>query len=166
MRYAGLVPLGTMIGLSLAQAAGNPPGQVKDDTIVLPQLQGPARIVRDVDGMPHIYAHNERDALFLQGWVQAQDRLFQIDVLRRQASGTLAELVGNGALASDAELQVLGLARAAERSLNAYSPATRAGLKAYADGVNAWVARNPLPAQYAALQITKFKPWTELDCAI
>jgi penicillin amidase len=167
MRNSRLAPLGAMVALVLAQSAmAAPPGQVKDDTIQLPQLQGPARIVRDVDGMPHIYAHNERDALFLQGWVQAQDRLFQIDVLRRQASGTLAELVGSGALGSDAELQVIGLARAAERSLNALSPATRAGLQAYADGVNAWVARNPLPAQYAALQVTKFKPWTALDCAI
>jgi penicillin amidase len=167
MRTSRLAPLGAMVALVLAQAAtAAPPGQVKDDTIYLSQLQGPARILRDVDGMPHIYAHNERDALFLQGWVQAQDRLFQIDVLRRQASGTLAELVGSGALPSDAELQVIGLARGAQRSLDALSPTTRAGLQAYADGVNAWVARNPLPAQYAALQVTQFKPWTALDCAI
>ncbi|HEX7374002.1 MAG TPA: penicillin acylase family protein, partial [Steroidobacteraceae bacterium] len=50
--------------------------------------------------------------------------------------------------------------------LAAYSPATRAGLQAYADGVNAWVQRNPLPLQYAALQLTKFRPWTALDSAI
>src|SRR5512145_1074995 len=96
MRYTALVPLGAMISLSLAHAAGQPPGQVKDAALALVELQGPARIVRDVDGMPHIYAFNEHDALFLQGWVQAQDRLFQLDVLRRQASGTLAELVGFG----------------------------------------------------------------------
>ena len=46
--------------------------------------------------MPHIYAFDEHDAVFLQGWVTAQDRLFQIDVLRRQSSGTLAELLGVG----------------------------------------------------------------------
>ena len=166
MRYARLAPLGAMLVLSLANAGTQPPGQAKDETISLPQLQGPARIIRDIDGMPHIYAFNEHDALFLQGWVQAQDRLFQIDVLRRQASGTLAELVGTNALASDAELQTIGLARAAVRSLQALSPATRAGLQAYADGVNAWVARNPLPLQYTGLQITKFKPWSALDSAI
>jgi penicillin G amidase len=166
MRYTALVPLGAMIGLSLAHAGTQPPGQVKDDSLALPGLQGPARIVRDVDGMPHIQAFNEHDALFLQGWVQAQDRLFQIDVLRRQASGTLAELVGMAALTSDVELRTIGLARAAERSLAAVSPATKAGLQAYADGVNAWVARNPLPLQYAGLQVTKFKPWTPLDSAI
>ena len=96
MRYTGLVPLGAMIGLSLAHAGTQPPGQVKDSTMSLPGLHGPARIVRDVDGMPHVYAFNEHDALYLQGWLQAQDRLFQIDVLRRQASGTLAELARFG----------------------------------------------------------------------
>ena len=166
MRYAGFVPLGMMVTFALAQAGTQPPGQVTEATIRLPQLSGPARVVRDVDGMPHVYARNERDALFLQGWLQAQDRLFQIDVLRRQASGTLAELVGVGALAGDAELQVIGLARAAERSHAALSPATRAGLQAYAEGVNAWVERNDLPAQYAALQVTRFKPWTALDSVI
>jgi len=166
MRYASLVPLGTLIGISLAQAGANPPGQVKDTTLALPGLHGPSRILRDVDGMPHIYAYDEHDALFLQGWVQAQDRLFQLDVLRRQASGTLAELLGMGALSSDVELRTIGLARGAERSLAALSPQTRAGLQAYADGVNAWVQRNPLPIQYAALELMKFRPWTPLDCAI
>jgi penicillin amidase len=166
MRYASLVPLGTLIGISLAQAGANPPGQVKDAALALPGLHGPARILRDVDGMPHIYAFDAHDALFLQGWVQAQDRLFQLDVLRRQASGTLAELLGMGALSSDVELRTIGLARGAERSLAALSPQTRAGLQAYADGVNAWVQRNRLPIQYAALELTKFRPWTPLDCAI
>ena len=152
MRIASLLPLCALLFVSVAQAHGNPPGhshppghgdppgRAKDETISLAQLHGPARILRDVDGMPHIYAFDEHDALFLQGWVQAQDRLFQIDVLRRQASGTLAELLGSDALPSDIELRTIGLARGAERSLAAYSPATRAGLQAYADGVNAWVA--------------------------
>jgi penicillin G amidase len=166
MRIASLLPVCTLFVLSSAHAAANPPGQVKDTSVSLAQLHGPARILRDVDGMPHIYAFDEHDALFLQGWVQAQDRLFQIDVLRRQASGTLAELLGTAALPSDVELRTIGLARAAERSLAAYSPATRAGLQAYADGVNAWVARNPLPVQYGALELTKFRPWTALDSAI
>ncbi|HQR48537.1 MAG TPA: penicillin acylase family protein, partial [Steroidobacteraceae bacterium] len=167
MRKAAFVPLGTLLALSLAQAHGNPPGQVKDQSIALPELHGPARILRDVDGMPHIRAQDEHDALFLQGWVTAQDRLFQIDVLRRQASGTLAELVGPAALGSDVELRTVGLRRAAERSLAKYSPQMKAALQAYADGVNAWVRQNPvLPAQYGALEITKFQPWSALDSAV
>jgi acyl-homoserine lactone acylase PvdQ len=57
----------TLLLSSLAFAGANPPGQAKDETISLPGLHGPARILRDVDGMPHIYAHDEHDAIFLQG---------------------------------------------------------------------------------------------------
>jgi penicillin amidase len=150
--------------------AASPPGLAKDATISLPELHQRARILRDVDGMPHIYAYDEHDAVFLQGWVTAQDRLFQIDVLRRQASGTLAELLGvgpgNTVLRSDVELRTIGLRRAAERSMTAYSPTMKAALEAYAAGVNAYVQRHPLPAQYAALEITKFEPWTALDSAL
>lgn len=170
MRHARLVPLCTLLFSALASAGANPPGQVKEETISLPELHGPARILRDVDGMPHIYAQDEHDAVFLQGWVTAQDRLFQIDVVRRQASGTLAELVGagpnNSVLRSDIELQTIGLRRAAQRSLAAMSPQMRGALEAYAKGVNAWVSRNPLPQQYGLLQVTKFAPWTALDSAV
>jgi penicillin amidase len=160
--------LAAIVSLTLAAGtafAGSPPGQVRAETLRLPELHGPARILRDVDGMPHIEAIDEHDAVFLQGWVQAQDRLFQIDVLRRTARGTLAELLGAAALESDIELQIIGLGRAAQRSLDAYSPEVKAGLQAYADGVNAWVARNPLPPEYAALELTKFEKWTALDGA-
>jgi penicillin amidase len=88
-------------------------------------------------------------------------------VIRRQASGTLAELAGSGALSSDIELRTIGLRRAAMRSMAAYAPATVAALQAFADGVNAWVKYSGrLPAQYAALEVTKFEPWTALDSAV
>ena len=86
-------------------------------------LHAAAKILRDVDGVPHILANNEHDAIMIQGWVQAQDRLFQMDLSRRQASGTLAELLGSAALGSDVELRTIGLRRAAERSLPLLSPA-------------------------------------------
>ena len=152
--------------LTLPAVAGAFDGQGKPELIRVAGLHGPAKIVRDVDGMPHIHAFNEHDALFLQGWVQAEDRLFQIDVLRRTAGGRLAELVGASAIASDVELRLIGLGRAAERSLAAFSPKMRAGLQAFADGVNAWAARNPLPAEYAALEITRFEPWQPLDSTL
>jgi penicillin amidase len=135
-------------------------------TYRLPGLKAPAVVLRDRDGVPHIYARDEHDALFMQGYVTAEDRLFQIDYVRRTASGTLAELVGAAALPSDVELRTIGLRRAAERSFAAYSPAMKAGLEAYAKGVNAWVARNPLPQEYAALELTKFEPWTAIDSAV
>jgi penicillin amidase len=122
-----------------------------------------AEIARDVRGIAHITASNDHDLFFLQGWVHAGDRLFQMDVSRRLASGTLAELLGTSVLPSDVQFRTLGLRRVAERSLPLLSSDTRAILHAYADGVNAWVASHALPPEYAALGLTAFDPWAPLD---
>jgi penicillin G amidase len=127
-------------------------------------LDGPVRVLRDPLGVPHVYAKTDHDAYFMVGYLHAQDRLFQMDQTRRQASGTLAELLGPGALASDVQLRTLGLRRAAAKSLAVLSPATVALLQAYADGVNAWVSSHPLPPEYGALELTRFAAWTALDC--
>ncbi len=129
----------------------------------LPGLHQPAAVIRDGADIAHVRAADEHDAFFLQGWVHAQDRLFQMDVSRRRASGTLAELLGSGALAGDVQLRTFGLRRAAERSLPLLSPRTVAALEAYAEGVNAWASSHPLPPEYAALELTRFEPWTALD---
>ncbi|MBI1852119.1 MAG: penicillin acylase family protein [Planctomycetes bacterium] len=126
-------------------------------------LQAPASIVRDTNDIAHVEAQNEHDAFLLQGWLHAQDRLFQMDVTRRQANGTLAELVGESALPTDVQLRTLGIRRAAERSFAALSPRAQAAVQAYADGVNAWVTTHPLPPEYGALEITHFEPWTPMD---
>jgi penicillin G amidase len=132
----------------------------------LPGLRAPASVVRDVEGIAHIVAANQHDLFFLQGWVHAADRMFQMDVTRRQASGTLAELLGADALPSDVEARTIGLRRAAERGLPVQSAEGRAALDAYAAGVNAWIGRNPPPAQYAALQLTRIEPWTPVDSLV
>jgi penicillin amidase len=127
-------------------------------------LRAAAEVSRDVYGIAHVRAGNDHDLYFLQGCVHAQDRLFQMDVGRRRASGTLAELLGPGALASDVELRTIGIRRAAQRSLDAISPQARAALDAYAEGVNACVAAlAQLPPEYAALQLSHFEPWSALD---
>lgn len=133
------------------------------DIVKLDGLQATARIIRDVDGIAHIRAANEHDLFFLQGYVHAQDRLFQMDVNRRTASGTLAELLGPPALESDVLLRTIGLHRAAERSLEVYSRRALQVIAAYNAGVNAYLMHNPLPPEYAALELTQFKPWTALD---
>ena len=130
--------------------------------VVLPGLEAGATVLRDRNGIPHIIAKSERDLILLQGWVHARDRLFQMDVSRRQASGTLAELLGPEALASDVQLRILGLRRAAERAVALFSVEVTAGLEAYAAGVNAYVAANPLPPEYAALE-RSFEPWEPVD---
>src|SRR5688572_28217465 len=84
-------------------------------------IDSPARIVTDSDGIPHISARSETDMAFLQGYVHARDRLFQMDVSRRRADGTLAELLGPGpnntTLAGDVMLRTIGLSRAPDRPL-------------------------------------------------
>jgi penicillin amidase len=116
-------------------------------------------------GVPHIYAGSDHDVFFMQGYVHARDRFFQMDASRRVASGTLAELTGSDTdLQADALARLLGLRRAAERSLALVEPAELALLQAYADGVNAWLHRTPsLPPEYADLEITTVPDWTPLD---
>lgn len=129
----------------------------------VPGFTGKAVVYRDIDGIIHITARSERDLIYAQGWAHARDRFFQMDSLRRQASGTLAELLGEGAIGDDVELRSLGLRRAAERSIPVISPESLAALGYYADGVNGWLAAHPLPAEYTDLEITSVPPWEPLD---
>ena len=147
-----------LVALALAPTAAwaGPP-------LVLDDLEQPARLDRDVVGIPHIEAETEADLALVQGFAHARDRLFQMDVSRRTADGTLAELVGAPALSSDVLFRTLGVARAAERSLNALSSRTRAALEAYASGVNQYVALHGLPPEYSVLEITELRPWTAAD---
>jgi penicillin amidase len=157
----------TFLLLAICAALSGPVG-AQDPNSSQPQplagLKAAAQVSRDSFGIAHIKAGNDHDLYFMQGWVHAQDRLFQMDYNRRQASGTLAELLGPGALAADVELRTIGIRRAAARSLPLISPATRAAVEAFAAGVNAYVAGlAQLPPEYQALEITKFQPWTALD---
>jgi len=129
-------------------------------------LNDSARIVRDAHGIPHILAGPEHDLFFLQGWVHAEDRLFQMDLLRRQASGTLAELLGPDAVESDVQLRTIGLRRAAEKSLPLLSEPVMDAFEAYSDGVNAYIDSHPLPPEYQALEITEIEPWSSLDSMV
>jgi len=138
--------------------------QERGASLLVSGLHERVRVTRDKFGIAHIEAANHHDLYFMQGYVHAMDRLFQMDVARRQASGTLAELLGVEALAGDVELRTIGVRRAAERSLAVISVEARAALEAYADGVNAFIAGSPtLPPEYQAIEITGVAPWTALD---
>ncbi|HET6751925.1 MAG TPA: penicillin acylase family protein [Actinomycetes bacterium] len=164
MRRIAIVALVLLLVPAVAATARGAPGPAAaGGAVEVAGLEAPARVVRDADGIAHVLAGTRHDLYFLQGQVHAQDRLFQMDVRRRQANGTLAELLGPAALPTDVELRTIGLHRAAERSLPALSKETRSVLQAYADGVNAWVAGHPLPPEYGALELTAFRPWTPLD---
>ncbi len=131
----------------------------------LPGLIDEARVVRDANGIPHIFATNDHDVAFLQGYVHAEDRFFQMDYYRHVASGTLAEMVGNAALPSDVKLRTIGIRRAAQEMLNAATPRGQAFFQAYSDGINAYITTHPLPPEYALLGITQADPWVPLDSA-
>ncbi|WP_127550383.1 penicillin acylase family protein [Actinoplanes sp. OR16] len=123
-------------------------------------------VVRDANGVPHLRAGNRYELFRLQGRVHAEDRMFQMDVSRRRGSGTLAELIGSSALASDVQMRTMGLRRTAEKSLAVLSAETRTALRAYAQGVNDWLAGQELPDQYRTVNVTKVAPWTEVDSIV
>ncbi len=123
-----------------------------------------ATVQRDALGIPHIQASNWEDAVFLQGYVTAQDRLWQMDALRRLAAGELAEIVGSGALSLDTEARHLRMKRVAEEHYKTLKPADRAVLAAYARGVNAFIETHlkNLPLEFSILRYDP-RPWSEVD---
>jgi penicillin G amidase len=142
----------------------------------LPQLDGhqqvaglstPVIVTRDSHGVPAIEAANLDDLFFAQGYVTAQDRLWQMDVMRRFGSGELSEILGEGTLKLDREQRILGLRAAAKKSLTMASSRDRSFFEAYARGVNAYIAThvNRLPIEFRMLRYTP-KPWTPEDSVV
>ena len=129
----------------------------------LPGMLLPGMVTREANGIPHVFAFNRHDLYFLNGWMHANDRLFQMDTSRRIASGTLGELLGSPALSNDVQLRTLGLRRAAEATLPTLSAQGRAAVDAYSEGVNAWLSSHPLPPEYGLLEVTKIAPWSSTD---
>src|SRR5205823_14611666 len=115
-------------------------------------------------GIPHITASTPHDLFMAQGYVHAQDRLFQMDFARRYASGRIAEVAGADALDSDKFNRTIGLRRAAEAELPTLPAEVRADLHAYAAGVNAFVDshRDALPLEYTFVGGVP-DPWTAAD---
>ncbi|HTW63883.1 MAG TPA: penicillin acylase family protein [Bryobacteraceae bacterium] len=123
-----------------------------------------ATVVRDAIGVPHISAARWEDAIFLQGYVTAQDRLWQMDALRRLASGQLSEVLGPSTLALDEEARRLRLWRAADQDERSLAGTDRAVLAAYARGVNYFIEthRGALPLEFTLLRYDP-RPWTIAD---
>ncbi|MEM8534764.1 MAG: penicillin acylase family protein [Chloroflexota bacterium] len=133
-------------------------------TLSVTGLLSPVRIVRDASGIPHIYADNEHDLFFAQGYTHAQDRLWQMEFNRRIGRGTLSEALGKPTLENDRFLRTIGLRRAAEYTWTCIDTETRTILEAFAKGVNTYVAANShrLPLEFAILGIQP-EPWTPID---
>lgn len=157
----GFKPL-ALAGLALAISAQF----VSAQNITAPGMRASGTIGYDAGGVPLIQAQNDYDAAFLLGYVHARDRFFQMDVLRRTASGTLTELVGPTVLANDVQLRTLGLRRAAQSTWSGMNDEMRGILKAYSDGVNLWLRGNPLPNEYGALELTRAEAWSPVDSIV
>lgn len=125
-------------------------------------LTAPVTVRRDTWGVPHIQAQNLMDLFRAQGYVHAQDRLWQMELNRRVGAGRLSELFGHKTLEGDRFLRRMGLRQAAEADWAAIDAETRKVLEAYAAGVNAFLAQNRLPLELRILG-HKPEPWTPVD---
>ena len=128
------------------------------------QVSQPVEVNRDKLGVPHIRARTVEDALFVEGYTAAQDRMWQMDTLRRLAGGELSEVVGAAALNSDRESRRLRMRRMAEQIYVALSSEDKAVFAAYARGVNAYIEshRGRYGFEFAVLRYDP-RPWSVVD---
>ncbi len=138
---------------------------VHEGTLRVPGLQQSLRIERDDAGVPHVVATSEHDLAFGLGYAHAQDRLWQMEMNRRIASGRLAEVLGPAALDTDRFLRTIGLRVAAERIYRNLDDEHRALADAYAAGVNAFLATRsgPLPVEFVLTRTPALEPWSAVD---
>ncbi|MFG0632329.1 penicillin acylase family protein [Pseudomonas sp. xss_2] len=132
--------------------------------VVISGLQAPVSVRYDARGVPHLQAQNETDLYRALGYVHAQDRLFQMEIMRRLARGELAEVLGSKLLPTDTLFRSLRIREQAERMVqrqDRQGPAWK-GLQAYLDGVNQWQASHPKPMEFDILGIPA-RPFTAED---
>ncbi len=158
---------GALVVRRTSAQAQTPPAAAAN-TVSLAGLRAPVTIRRDERGIPHITAQSDADLYFAQGYAAAQDRLWQMDLLRRTARGELAEIFGNTVLEEDKRHRVYGFAVLADGLATHLTPESRAVLDAYAAGVNAYAESldaKSLPPEFQILQY-KPRPWRPADSII
>ncbi|HSM59278.1 MAG TPA: penicillin acylase family protein, partial [Longimicrobiales bacterium] len=143
---------------SLAPALASPAAAQQPTRLDVPGLERPVEILVDRWGIAHIYAETEHDLFFAQGWNAARDRLFQLELWRRQATGTVAEILGPRELQRDVGTRLFRFRRDLEQELRHYHPRGVEIVGAYVEGINAYVEsanRRPdeLPIEFRLLGI-------------
>lgn len=135
-----------------------------DGVIPADSLKKPVKVYRDQWGVPHIYAENMEDLVYVQGYVHAQDRLWQMDITRRVARGQLSEVVGKDGLPTDRATKTLGFERLAFQDLENLSKDLNALLHRYVDGINDQIDRigKNMPPEYKLLKYAPVK-WEPVD---
>jgi len=136
----------------------------RDGELALAQLKAEVSVRYDERGVPHIKASNQDDLYRALGYVHAQDRLFQMEIMRRLANGELAEILGPDLVKTDRLFRTLRLREQAAKMVAAMDPQSPAVLaqSAYLDGVNQFLARGPTPTEFSLLGIPK-RPFTLQD---
>lgn len=127
-------------------------------------LTAEVRVIRDERGVPHIYASNEHDLYFMTGYITAQERLWQMDMVRHATQGRLSELFKRDMFETDIFLRALGMHEKSKLVLEKEDPVILESLNAYASGVNAWIEQcgKKLPPEFRVLGYTP-EPWTTMD---
>src|SRR5215471_21248439 len=164
--------INTFLVLSLVSAFVLSPRSIKargsstqQNSIQLPGLRQPVTVRRDERGIPYIEAANDDDLYFAQGYITAGDRLFEMDLLRRNVRGELAEIFGSAALDEDKRHRTFGFAHVVDETAAHLPPNLNAAMTAYANGVNAFIdslTDQTTPPEFRLLQ---YKPrhWTPAD---
>ena len=135
-------------------------------TVSVVGLDGHVEIVRDQNGVPHIFASTDNDAFFALGYVHAQDRLWQMELQRRIGAGRLSEIMGEATLDVDKFLRTLGTYRAGVSAWRALDMETKLAIEAYVAGVNGWIEEgHGLPVEFLILGVTP-EPWTVYDSMV
>ncbi|MBS2962640.1 penicillin acylase family protein [Actinocrinis puniceicyclus] len=144
-------------------------------TLDVAGLSAPVAVQRDANGIPQLYAQTSQDLFLAEGYVQAQDRFWQMDIDRHITSGTLASMLGSGALKYDEFVRTLGWRTVAEQSYAKLKPDTKQYLQAYSKGVNAYLATHSggssLSIEYTIIgaplvgKVSHYRPapWTPID---
>lgn len=161
-----------VIAAGLAAMLARRPLPTHEGTVRLDILASEVEVVRDAYGVPHVFADTDLDLMRAQGYVQAQDRFFEMDLRRHITAGRFSELVGenDAALASDSVIRTFGWRRVAEQEWDLLDDRTRGYMEAYAEGVNAYLdsrEASQLAAEYTVLGVTtdlsEIEPWTPID---
>jgi penicillin amidase len=142
---------------------------ITNGTIKLAGLEQPVKVLRDPWGVAHIYAQNQHDLFFAQGFVTAQDRLFQMELWKRVGQGRLAEVLGPGYLARDINARLLSYRGSMDVEYASYAADAKQILEAFAQGINAYIATRTMPGGQGLpleFRLANFKPelWKPEDC--
>src|ERR1019366_3051097 len=159
-----LILLVAALGLLWLRSAAHAALPQVDGDLEITGISAPVTVRRDAHGVPHIEAATEQDLFVAQGYVTAQDRLWQMDMFRRNANGQLAEVLGSSLVKHDTAQRVLGFGATARRVYANLPADDRARYDAYARGVNLYIAqhRGTLPPEFRLL-FYRPQPWSGAD---